>query len=112
MKTFIKFLYLSFFVFFAITSMPLRFAGIYSQERFINIAKEVGAKLTSDKAAWLTQKIADKIAELKSFINDQENFDSTDKKAILLTDEVNELVQALVVENKNSFIYRCFVRFT
>ena len=112
MKALIKFLYLSLFVFFSITSKPLRLAGIYSQTRFINIAKEVGLKLSSDKAAWLTGKIVLKVKELKAFIQSQENPDPSDEKAVSLTGEVNELVDALVVENKSSFMYRCFVRFT
>ncbi|GAW97532.1 MULTISPECIES: hypothetical protein [Colwellia] len=112
MKTLIKFLYLSLFVFFAISSKQLRFAGIYSQARFINIAKEVGLKLSSDKAAWLTAKIVLKVKTLKAFMQSQDNPDPSHEKAVSLTDDVNDLVEALVVENKSSYIYRCFVRFT
>ncbi len=112
MKTLIKFLYLMVFIFFAMTSKPLRLIGVYRQERFLTVAKEVGVKLSSDKAVWLTGKINSKIKELKAFINKQEVFDSTHAVVIALTDEVNELVGALVVENTKSIIYRCFVWFT
>ncbi|WP_156115807.1 hypothetical protein [Colwellia psychrerythraea] len=57
-------------------------------------------------------KINSKINELKGFVKSQESFDSTHKVAVSLTDEINKLVQALIDENKNSLIYRCFVRFT
>ena len=112
MKALLKFLYLSLFVFFAITSKPFRLAGIYSQTRFINVAKEVGVKLSTDKAAWLTDKVALKMKELQDFINSQDVFDARHEKAVSLTNEVNALVVELVAENTNSFIYRCFVRFT
>ena len=112
MKALIKFFYLSLFVFFAITSKPLRLAGIYSQARFINIAKEVGLKLSSDKATWLTGKIVLKVKELKAFIQSQENPDPSHEKAVSLTGEVNGLIVDLTAENSSSFIYRCFVRFT
>ena len=112
MKALIKFFYLSLFVFFAITSKPLRLVGVYSQARFINIAKEVGLKLSSDKATWLTGKIVFKIKELKSFIQSQEIPDPCHEKAVSLTGEVNGLIKALTAENSSSYIYRCFVWFT
>ena len=112
MKALIKFLYLSLFVFFAITSKPLRLAGIYSQVRFINIAKEVGLKLSSDKATWLTGKIIFKVKELKAFIKSQEVPDPSHEKSVSLTGEAKGLIEALTAENSSSFIYRCFVWFT
>ena len=112
MKAFNRLLYLIVFVFFAMTSKPLRLTGIYRQERFLEVAKEVGVKLSSDKAVWLTDKINNKVKELKVFINSQETFDSTHKVAVSLRDEVNDLVEALVAENTKSIIYRCFVWFT
>ena len=112
MKAIKRFLYLIVFVFFAMTTKPLRLAGIYRQERFLKVAKEVGVKLSSDEAVWLTDKINNKVKELKVFINSQETFDSTHKVAVSLRDEVNDLVEALVAENTKSIIYRCFVRFT
>ena len=112
MKALIKFLYLGLFVFFAISSKPFRLAGIYSQTRFINVAKDVGLKLSSDKATWLTSKIVLKVKELKAFIQSQENPDPSHEKAVSLTGEVNGLIEALTAENSSSFIYRCFVWFT
>ncbi|PKI18049.1 hypothetical protein [Colwellia sp. 12G3] len=112
MKTGIKLLYLIVFVFFAITSKPLRLLGLYHQERFLSVAKEVGVKLSTDKAVWLTDKISNRTQELKDFIGRQETFDPTHKVAVSLTDEVNDLVGALVAENTQSTIYRCFVWFT
>ncbi|MCJ8296289.1 MAG: hypothetical protein MJK15_17970 [Colwellia sp.] len=82
MKALIKLLYLSLFVFFSITSKPLRLAGIYSQARFINVAKEVGLKLSSNKATWLTGKIIFKIKELKVFIQSQETPDPSHEKTV------------------------------
>ncbi|PKG81976.1 hypothetical protein CXF85_15690 [Colwellia sp. 75C3] len=112
MKAIMKFLYLILFVFFAMTSKPLRLVGLYHQERFLTVAKEVGVKLSSDKAIWITEKINNKVNELKDFISEQELFDPTHKVAISLTEEVNELVGALVAENTKSILYRCFVWFT
>lgn len=112
MNALIKFLYLCIFIFFAITSKPLRLAGIYSQARFINIAKEVGLKLSSDKATWLTGKIVFKVKELKAFIQSQEIPDPSHEKAVSLTGEVNGLIEALTAENSSSFMSRCFVWFT
>jgi len=112
MKTPIKFFYLSLFVFFAITSKPLRLIGVYQQERFLQVAKEVGVKLSSDRANWLTAKINYKVNELKEFLSSQKVVDPTHEKAASITAEVNELIRDLVVENTSSFIYRCFVWFT
>lgn len=112
MKTLMKFLYLIVFVFFALTSKPLRFVGLYHQDRFLTVAKEVGIKLSSDKAVSITEKINNKIKELKDFIKSQETFDLTHKVAVSLTDEVNELVRALIAENTKNILYRCFVWFT
>ncbi len=112
MKIVIKFIYLIVFVFFAITSKPFRFVGVYRQERFLKVAKEVGVKLSSDKAAWLMAKINIKINELKTFVNNQSTFNLPHEHAVSLRDEVNELVSELVAENSKSVIYRCFVWFT
>ncbi len=112
MKALTKLFYLSVFIFFAITSKPLRLTGFYSQERFLTVAKEVGVKLSSDKAVSIMGKINRKVVELKRFGKNQETFDANRAVAASLTDEVNELVGALVIENKNSFMYRCFARFT
>lgn len=112
MKTFIKFLYLMLFIFFAITSKPLRLVGIYQQERFLQVAKEVGQKISSDQAICLAGKINSKAIELKEFITSQKVVDTSHQKVVLLTEEVNELVRELVAENTCSYIYRCFVWFT
>ncbi len=112
MKTLVKFLYLVVFVFFAISSKPFRLVGIYQQERFLQVAKEVGVKISSERATWLTGKINNKIKELKTFMDSQETFDCPNDKATLLTDEVNELVGSLVAENTKSVLYRFFVWFT
>jgi len=112
MKLFVKFIYLITFIFFSITSKPLRLLGLYQQERFLKVAKKVGVKVSSDRATKLTGKINKKIEELKTFIASQDVFDSTHERAVMLTDEVNELVSDLVAENTNSLLYRCFVRFT
>ncbi|WP_157466294.1 hypothetical protein [Colwellia sp. MT41] len=53
-----------------------------------------------------------KVKTLKAFMQSQDNPDPSHEKAVSLTDDVNDLVEALVVENKSSYIYRCFVRFT
>jgi hypothetical protein len=100
------------FIFFSISSKPFRLLGIYQQERFLKVAKEVGVKVSSDRATKLTAKINEKVVELKTFIASQDVFDSTHERAVRLTEEVNMLVSDLVAENTNSLLYRCFVRFT
>jgi len=112
MKLLVKLSYLVIFIFFAISSKPLRLLGIYQQERFLTVAKGVGEKVSSDRASKLTDKINDKVKELKRFIAQQEVFDATHETAVLLTNEVNELVKDLVAENTKSRLYRCFVWFT
>jgi len=112
MKTLIKFFYLSIFVFFAITSKPLRLICVYQQERFLQVAKEIGTKLSSERAHWLTAKINCKVNELKDFLSSQKIVDPSHEKAVYITEEVNELVKALVTENTSSLMYRCFVWFT
>ena len=112
MKTLIKFLYLAIFVFFAISSKPFRLIGVYSQERFLSVAKEVSDKLLTDRAIKLTLKINHKVKELKSFLNLNSREAVTQNKPLRLTNEVNYLVSELVAENTKSYMYRCLVYFT
>jgi hypothetical protein len=112
MKNFIKFLYLVVFVFFAISSKPFRFIGVYSQERFLLVAKEVADKLLSDRAVKLTCRINRKVKELKSYLNLNGPVAVTQDESLMLTNEVNYLVSELVAENTKSYLYRCFVYFT
>lgn len=112
MKALIKFLYLAIFVFFAISSKPFRLIGLYSQERFLSVAKEVGEKLSTDRAIKLTTKINQKVNELKAFLSQNGPVAVTQDKSLLLTNEVNSLVSELYEENTKSYIYRCFIYFT
>jgi hypothetical protein len=112
MKFLVKILYLIVFACFAITSKPLRITRIYQQERFLQVAKEVGAKISSERAIWLTGKINNKIKELESFMSSRESIGPSHEKSLLLKEEVNELIGKLVAENTSNYIYRCFVWFT
>ncbi len=112
MKVFIKFCYLIVFIIFAIVTKPLRLLSLYPQERFLQIAKTVSEKVSSDRSIWLTSKIDSKVKELKSIIQSQEIFDANNEKVIALKSEVNTLIKDLLEENTNNFMYRCLVRFT
>ncbi len=112
MKIFIKFSYLIVFIIFAITTKPFRLFGLYPQDRFLQIAKEVSEKISSDRSKKLTGKIDCKVKELKLFIRNQDDFDSRHEKAVKLKAEVNNLIKDLLEENTNNFMYRCLVHFT
>jgi hypothetical protein len=112
MKVFIKFCYLTVFIIFAIVTKPFRLLALYPQERFLQIAKAVGEKISSDRSIRLTSKIDSKVKELKSIIRSQEIFDGRNETVSTLKSEVNNLIKDLLEENTNNFMYRCLVRFT